>query len=451
MKKVWLEAIKRWLDMAHQSNPLYRRHARAMQLLLLFMAVMLPANWLYHDLMVGLPVIRGIDVLLAADMAAALAAGVAFVLVRRDKFRLAICLFLSILLLGMTAGALTIGFRMLMFDQTHALLSLVVGGLVLGRHSLWTIFAALQMIFGMGMTVDACRLVAAGKPMGAAFGNAPSVVLSYLVIAVVIDRCVHALLTALKESKARGEQLVTVIAERERAQSQLFHAQKMEAVGRVAGGIAHDFDNILSVILGYAAARERLAGTGIRALTEALEGIEQATRRAMKVSRRLLTFSRDDSGAPVSFDAGQVLQEFLSMLNQLCGEQVRVELQRVPGVALPVFMDRSRFELMLLNLAANARDAMPEGGRLCISANNDPAKRYAVLVLADTGVGMAPDVRQRIFEPFYTTKPIHEGTGLGLDVVKRVMKDCGGVIEVNSDPGQGTCFTLRIPLQRMAA
>ncbi|SFS14544.1 Histidine kinase-, DNA gyrase B-, and HSP90-like ATPase [Dyella sp. OK004] len=421
-----------------------------MQLLLLFMASMLPANWLYHALIVGLPATRGIDVLFAADMATALSAGVAFALVRCGKFHLAITLFLSMLLLGMAASALAVGFQLLMFDQTHILLSLVVGGLVLGRQALWTIFSTLQVVFGIGMAVDAHRLAVTGKPIAIAFGNAPSVVLSYLVITVVIDRCVHALLKALKESKTRGEQLVAEIAERERAQSQLFHAQKMEAVGRVAGGIAHDFDNILSVILGYAAARERLAGAGTRALLEALEGIEQATRRAMTVSRRLLTFSRDDRGQPEHFDADLVLREFAPMLQQLCGARVRVELQHAPDVALPVLMDRSRFELMLLNLAANARDAMPSGGRLRISTDSDATNGYAVLTLTDTGMGMEPQIRQHIFEPFYTTKPVHQGTGLGLDVVSRVMDDCGGVIEVDSAPGRGTRFTLKVPLQRRA-
>lgn len=446
MTEPWLKPITRWLDMRHESNPLHRRHARAMQLLLLFMAVMLPANWLYHYVLVGLPAMRGLHVVFAADMAIALAALGSFALVRWGKFHLAIVAFLSTLLIGAAAGALSIGFQALMFDQTHILLSLVVGGLVLGRSALWTIFAVLMAIFLAGMLVDMRHFAEAGKPAWAAFGNVPSVVFSYLLITAVIDRCVHAMLTALKESKARGEQLAKEIAQRERTQSQLFHAQKMEAVGRIAGGIAHDFDNILSVILGFATARERMAGAGTRSLMDALEGIEHATRRAMKLSRRLLTFSRDDMGEPEYFDAGQVLQESAPMLHQLCGKEVRVELHSAPHAALPVRMDRSRYELMLLNLAANARDAMPDGGRLSISLHDDPLDGHAVLVLSDSGTGMAPQVRQRIFEPFYTTKPAGQGTGLGLDVVRRVVEDCGGTIEVSSEPGHGSCFTLRIPL-----
>lgn len=436
--------VQRWLDSAKQDDPLYRRHARVMQLLLLFMAVLLPANWFYHHTIVGLPVLRGRNMLLAADMATAVAALAGFVLVRAGRLRLAVLIFLSTLLAGIVVSAVAIGFHMLMFDQTHMLLCLVIGGLVLGRRTLWRILAILMVAFTAGMAVDAARLVEAGRTATVAFANAPSVLLSYLVITIVIDRCVDALRTALKASEAHAAQLAREIAERERTQAQLIHAQKMEVVGRVAGGIAHDFENILTVILGYASAGERLAGKGLHALLDAMCGIEQATRRAMKLSRQLLTFSRDDQGQPERFDACRVLRACVPMLRQLCGARVRIELHCPEPLA--IHMDPGRFELALLNLASNARDAMPDGGRLNITAHADAAGAHAVVEVQDDGVGMSPQVLQRIFDPFYTTKPASRGTGLGLDVVSRVMKECGGAIQVSSAPGQGSRFSLRIPL-----
>lgn len=436
--------VQRWLDSAKQDAPLYRQHARTMQLLLLFIAVLLPANWLYHYVVAGLPELRGRDVLLASDMAASAAALSGFVLVRLGRLRLAVLTYLSALLTGIIASAIAIGFNALMFDQTHILLCLVIGGLVLGRRALWRIAAALMLAFAAGMTTDAARLADAGRAMGVAFVNAPSALLSYLVITLVIDRCVDALRSALKESEARGELLAKEIAQRERTQAQLIHAQKMEVVGRVAGGIAHDFENILNVILGYASAGERLAGKGLHALLDAMQGIEQATRRAMALSRRLLTFSRDDQGRPERFDASQVLRDCVPMLRQLCGMRIRVELD-CPR-PLVVHMDPSRFELALLNLASNARDAMLEGGRLTIAAHEDMSTAHAVVVVQDDGMGMDSDLLRRIFDPFYTTKPASRGTGLGLDVVSRVMQECGGAIQVSSAPGRGSCFSLRIPL-----
>lgn len=444
-----MERMQRWLDSARNDDPLYRRHARAMQLLLLFVAVMLPANWLYHYAVVGLPGLRGRDVLMAADMATASAALIGFVLVRMGKLRLAVLTYLSVLVAGIAASAVAIGFHLLMFDQTHMLLCLVIGGLVLGRRALWCSLAALLLAFVAGMATDAMRLAAAGRAPGAAFANVPSVLLSYLVITMVIDRCVHALRTALKESEARGAQLATEIAQRERAQAHLIHAQKMEVVGRVAGGIAHDFENILNVILGYASASERLAGKGLHALLDAMHGIEQATRRAMKISRRLLAFSRNDEGQPERFDACQAVRDGAPMLRQLCGPQVRVELDCTG--TLPICMDPTRFELALLNLASNAHDAMPTGGRLSIAVHEDAATGHAVVVLQDDGVGMSPAVLERIFDPFYTTKPSSRGTGLGLDVVNRVVREAGGTIQVSSVPGRGSCFSLRIPLAREPA
>jgi signal transduction histidine kinase len=439
-----LRFVRDWLERVPVSDPLDRRNASVMQLLLLFIGFMLPLNWAYHLFVIGMAPWRGRDVLMTADFATAIAALAGFLLIRRGYFRQAIVLFLGVLLLGLAASAMAIGFLMLMFDQTASVISLVIGGLVLGRRALWVTLAVLFAVFAIGMNADAVALVALGKPSGAAFGNGPSVCLSYLVITIIIDRCAAALRESLVESNERGRQLQSEMAERERAQGQLVHAQKMEAVGRVASGVAHDFDNVLGVILGYASRRERLADSGPVALLDALEGVELAARRASAISRKLLTFSRNDVTTPETFDAAVATTELAPMLRQLFGPEVRVEVRAPDGQRLPVRMDRGQFELVVLNIAANARDAMPDGGQFDIELSM--AARHVVLALRDDGMGMAQDICDRVFEPFFTTKPRGCGTGLGLGVVRDLVEGAGGDVTVASDVGQGTVFHLRLPL-----
>jgi signal transduction histidine kinase len=439
-----LRRVRDWLERVPVADPLDRRNASVMQLLLLFIGVMLPLNWAYHLFVVGMTAWRGRDVLMAADFATAIAALAGFLLIRRGHFRRAIVIFLGVLLLGLAASSGATGFYVLMFDQTATVISLVIGGLVLGRRALWVTLGVLVAVFAVGMIVDAKTLVALGKPPGAAFGNAPSVFLSYLVISIIIDRCVAALRESLAESNERGHRLQCEMAERERAQNQLVHAQKMEAVGRVASGVAHDFDNVLGVILGYAARRERLADSGPVALLDALEGIELAARRASAISRKLLTFSRNDVTTPETFDASAAVAELAPMLRQLFGPDVRVAVTAEPGLRFPVRMDRGQFELVVLNIAANARDAMPDGGRFDVEMA--AGTRHVGIVLSDNGIGMNETVSARVFEPFFTTKPRGCGTGLGLGVVRDLIEDAGGDVGVASQPGQGTRFELRLPL-----
>ncbi|WP_281851872.1 ATP-binding protein [Dyella sp. GSA-30] len=439
-------SIYRWLDGAPIADPLDRRNAPVMQLLLLFIGILLPLNWAYHLLVVRISHWQGRDALFAADMATSAVALGGVWLIRRGRFGLAIRLLLAALLLTAAMTATVIGFAMLMYDQSNVVLSLIIGGLIMGRRTLWAIFATQLAIFAVGMTVDAIHLATMGKPALGAFGNGPSIVLTYLVITVVIDRCVSALRESLQESNARGQQLQREMAERERTQAKLLHAQKMEAVGRVASGVAHDFQNIIGVILGFSTRRERLADTGAPALLDALEGVELAARRASAISRKLLSFSRNDVPTPETFDAALTLHELSPMLRQLFGHSVRLRIEDAAARVLRVRMDRGQFELMVLNIAANARDAMRDGGVFTITMDSDANERFAVIQLIDNGGGMDEDVRARIFEPFYTTKAPGEGTGLGLSVVRDLVEEANGEIEANSTPGQGTTFVLRLPL-----
>lgn len=435
-----------WLDNAPIADPLDRRNAPVMQMLLLFIGVLLPLSWVYHLWIVRISHWPGRDALFAADMATSTVALAGVWLIRRGYFGAAIRLLLGALLLAAAMTAAAIGFAMLMFDQSNVVLSLIVGGLIMGRRTLWAIFVIQLAIFTVGMTVDAIHLAKMGKPAWHAFGNGPSIWLSYLIITVVIDRCVSALRESLQESNARGQQLQREMAERERTQAKLLHAQKMEAAGRVASGLAHDFENIIGVILGFSTRRERLADSGTPALLDALEGVELAARRASAISRELLAFSRNDVPTPETFDAALTLHELSPMLRQLFGHGIRLRMEDASARVLRVRMDRGQFELMVLNIAANARDAMGAEGTFAITMDSDANERFAVIQLIDNGCGMREDVRARIFEPFYTTKAPGEGTGLGLSVVRDLIEEANGVIEAISSPQQGATFVIRLPL-----
>jgi signal transduction histidine kinase len=439
-------SIYRWLDSAPIADSLDRRNAPVMQLLLLFIGILLPLNWAYHLLVVRISHWPGRDALFTADMATAAIALAGVCLIRRGRFGLAVRLLLGALLLTAAITAVAIGFAMLMYDQSNVVLSLIIGGLIMGRRTLWTIFAVQLAIFAIGMTIDAVHLVKMGKPGLPAFGNGPSIVLTYLVITGVIDRCVSALRESLQESNARGQQLQREMAERERTQAKLLHAQKMEAVGRVASGVAHDFENVIGVILGFSTRRERLADSGTPALLDALEGVELAARRASAISRKLLSFSRNDVPTPETFDAALTLHELAPMLRQLFGHGIRLRMEDASARALRVRLDRGQFELMVLNIAANARDAMDNEGVFTITMGSDAEERFAVIQLIDNGCGMSDDVRARIFEPFYTTKPPGEGTGLGLSVVRDLIEEANGEIEAIDTPGKGATFVIRLPL-----
>jgi PAS domain S-box-containing protein len=246
------------------------------------------------------------------------------------------------------------------------------------------------------------------------------------------------------------------LTERKRVEDQLRQAQKMEAVGRLAGGIAHDFNNLLGVILGY-------TGLALRRLGEAdpihaqLKQVRQAADRASSLTRQLLAFSRKQVLVPEVLDLADVVAEMSTMLRRVIGEDV--ELVAVPREGLGmVRADRGQMAQAILNLALNARDAMPHGGRLTLAAQDAdvPAEeadgrpglrpgRYVTLAVSDTGVGIGSDVLPRIFEPFFTTKEPGKGTGLGLSMVYGFVKQSGGYIDVDSETGRGTTFRLLLP------
>jgi two-component system, cell cycle sensor histidine kinase and response regulator CckA len=229
----------------------------------------------------------------------------------------------------------------------------------------------------------------------------------------------------------------------------------MEAVGRLAGGIAHDFNNLLMVISGYCEFLLERIGPD-PALRGPAQEIANAANRATSLTKQLLAFSRKQMLAPKVLDLNAVVTENLKMLNRLIGEDI--DLLMVPGSELgAVKADPGQIEQVIMNLAVNARDAMPRGGRLTIETSNatldeDYARlhtpvapgEYVMLAISDTGVGMDVETQNHVFEPFFTTKG-HKGTGLGLSTVYGIIKQSGGYIWVYSESGKGTSFKIYLP------
>ncbi|HEX7803320.1 MAG TPA: ATP-binding protein [Pseudoxanthomonas sp.] len=444
--------VKNWLRSAPIADPVDRRNAPVMQLLLLCYGLLLPLNWVWRIVARGALPTEGRMIILLMDVVVVALAWISIVMIRRGRFRPAIMLFLAPQLISLGIVFFQFGVQPGVIDPAPTILPLVIAGLVLGRGALWAVFGLLMLVFGIGFITDIRADGSDAEAISSALVNVPAVLISHLLITAVLDRTIQALRESLDESIARSHELQREMAERERAQSQLVHAQKMEATGRLASGIAHDFNNILGVILGFASQRhqtEPSASDRARAdgLEESLEGVEIAARRGAAISRKLLRFGRHDVARVESFDAGHAMQELRPMLRQLFDADIQMETQIDPA-PLPVRLDRSQFELMVLNIAANARDAMLGGGRFSITAGRVQTERGQCIEigLADTGHGMSEEVLRRAFEPFYTTKPADSGTGLGLSVVRDLAENAGGTIEVVSTPGSGTLFRILLPL-----
>ena len=257
--------------------------------------------------------------------------------------------------------------------------------------------------------------------------------------------------------KTRNQELATQIAERGKAEAQLHQAQKMEALGQLTGGVAHDFNNMLAVIVGNLdILLRRLAGEDGRVKAIA-ENALAAAHRAAALTRRLLAFSRLQPLDPKATDVNRCVGEMTEMLRRTLGERIAVETVLAGGL-WPGFVDRPQLESAILNLAVNARDAMPDGGRLTVETSNaslDQAYadaqvdvhpgQYVLISVTDTGAGMTPEVMERAFDPFFTTKRVGEGTGLGLSQVHGFLKQSRGHVKIYSEPGVGTTVKLYVP------
>lgn len=254
--------------------------------------------------------------------------------------------------------------------------------------------------------------------------------------------------------------VVADVSERMALEEQLRQAQKMEAVGALAGGVAHDFNNLLTVIKGYSSLLSQSLGEDPVRRRE-VEQIENAADRATALTRQLLAFSRRQIFRLTPLNLNQTVQAVAKMLERLLGEDIVITQDLSPRLG-KILADPSQIDQVIMNLAVNARDAMPRGGRLTFETSNVDAAEfgdqehlhitpgsYVLLRVKDTGIGMDARTRSRIFEPFFTTKENGKGTGLGLSTVYGIVKQSGGHIWVESEPGDGTCFSILLPQRDM--
>ena len=263
----------------------------------------------------------------------------------------------------------------------------------------------------------------------------------------------------LAVGRRRDEQLLAAERTRRLLEHRLAQGQKMEALGQLAGGVAHDFNNILTVIAGHADMLLTAASADTRA---DLEQIRQAATRAASMTGQLLAFSRQSIMEPRTLNLNAVVADTAAMLRRTIGEQIRLVVQPASDL-WNVRADANQLTRVLVNVAINARDAMRDGGTLTIEPANvmkagssedaDAAGsgRFVMMSLTDTGAGMSVDTKAHLFEPFFTTKELGKGTGLGLAVVDGIVKQTGGHIEVDSHLGQGTVFRIFIPASLEAA
>jgi PAS domain S-box-containing protein len=246
------------------------------------------------------------------------------------------------------------------------------------------------------------------------------------------------------------------VSEREAAEDALRQSQKMEAVGQLTGGIAHDFNNMLAAVVGSLDLLSRRLPEGDARLRRYVDAAQEGAQRAAGLTQRLLAFSRQQPLRPETLDAGHLVAGMTDLLRHSLGSDIRLETLLHPDPS-PVFADRNQLESVILNLAVNARDAMPEGGRLTIAIGRAEAGEagdrtadgeFVRIAVSDSGSGMAPEIAARAFDPFFTTKPVGKGTGLGLSQVYGFVRQSGGQVRLETEPGRGT--TVRLYLPRLA-
>jgi signal transduction histidine kinase len=255
--------------------------------------------------------------------------------------------------------------------------------------------------------------------------------------------------------------VVEDVTDRRMAEERLRQAQKMETIGNLTGGLAHDFNNLLTVIIGNLDLLQDLTKTNPDQKRQ-VELVLEASLRGAELTRQLLAFSRRQPLQPKITDLDELIGKTARLLTRVIGENIRLNVQLEPNVGA-ILVDETQMESALINMAVNARDAMPDGGTLTIKTGrlridgrgeNHPPELipgdYAVVEMNDTGYGMPPDVLARIFEPFFTTKPAGKGTGLGLSMVYGFVRQSGGYVSVESQVGKGTILKLYFPCSEAA-
>ncbi|MGV8960178.1 MAG: sensor histidine kinase [Stenotrophomonas sp.] len=385
----------------------------------------------------------------ALTLGGVLACVIAWLLLQRRQLQLAAAVFvlLNLMLISVAYGSW--GLRAQLQGQVLQLLPLLLAGTMLGRRALWLSVVWLCVLLAVGARLDAASGFYNPVRVSMALQDLLFVAAGVLLTAFVLDQSMCSLRITLRTLQRRGADLARMrdalqleMEENERSREQLVHAVRVENVERLAGGVAHDFNHLLTLITGYAGKGRRTDDPA--ELKVALQGVESAARRAAAVVRRLLDVSRQEVARPQLLDAASTIAGMEPMLRQLFDAQVAFELD-TGQVQCQIHLDPAQLELALLSVAANAQQAMPNGGRFQLSLTHMEAQKELWIRISDSGHGMSEEVRAKCLEPFFTTKPYGQGTGLGLALTASLVAAAGGRIGVDSSPGQGTQFCLQLP------
>jgi signal transduction histidine kinase len=333
--------------------------------------------------------------------------------------------------------------------------AVVIGGMCLGAVVVSAAHLPSLLAFVLAASLPmAARLLTEAVPSNRALGAMIVVFAAAMSVAGRhLNRVIGETIRLRVELDAAGQRLNAEIAQHRATEAALHQAQKLEAIGQLTGGIAHDFNNLLTVVIGNLTMAKTRGGDN-PVMAPLIDGAAQAAERGVALIQRLLGFARKQRLDPQPVDVGALLSGIREMLSSTLGPQIRLAIEAVPGTP-PAEADPGQLELAILNLAANSRDAMPEGGTLQIALALRPAGagapdeliagEYVVLVIADSGLGMDAETRSRAFDPFFTTKEIGFGTGLGLPMVQAFAVQSGGAVRIESSRGVGTRVELWLP------
>jgi signal transduction histidine kinase len=466
------QQARTWLMGVPAPDPVARRHAPSVLVLCGLGAIALVVGemvrWqegaLQHDLAVSLMRLAGAVVL-----------GSAFVLVRGGRFKAGVSLFVTGAVLISAAGVALTGFAANSRSLIELTMPLALAALLVGRRALWTSMAAYALGFSIGGLRDRGLLWGTGPhtPPTLPFGAVGTAVIAFTVVCIVLDRVGLSLregfelaLARQRELERTGAALAEVntavkaeMARRQLAEAQLIEAQKMESVSRLSGGVAHDFNNLLTVILACTQISQEMLASG-HPVQENLDGIREAAERAADLTRQLLAFARRQLVEPKVLQIDERVRSTQKLLTRLLGENIRVKTE-LAASRWDVLIDPGQLDQLIVNLAVNARDAMPAGGQLAIVTREVrlesdktsalfslPAGEYVVLAVTDQGTGMDPETARRVFEPFFTTKGGTKGTGLGLATCYGIVLQAGGAIFVETELDRGTTFAVHLPRSR---
>ncbi|MBZ0236899.1 MAG: hypothetical protein K8M05_31510 [Deltaproteobacteria bacterium] len=369
---------------------------------------------------------------------------VALALLRRGVVRGAVIFFAVAYLAVVVIVVVRTGGRIAPIGFVLPPLVIFVGLTSGGRGALATAFASAALVLGLVALERSGRLPAPVIEL-----TQVRIWLVAAVSLVITGVMLHAALRIIRESRARA---AAEEAARRALEEKLMQSRRLETVGRLAAGVAHDFNNVLTVVFAEVSRLTRMGDDKIKA---SAGNIKEAAEHAAALTRQLMSFGRQQVRRPELLDLAQVTTQLERLLGKFVGDRIQFAIEPGDGVP-PVRADRTEVEQVLLNLVTNARDAMPDGGALTVRTGVATAEMRArcpgidgepavYLSVSDTGTGIAPEVRSRLFEPFFTTKEIGKGTGLGLATVQAIAGSAGGAVLVDSEPGKGSTFTVVLP------